>query len=178
MAQLAKTGKAAANAIRQGEHALTTVLAFPVGASWCRREHFGRSCVLWSIRWLVTASVFSALLSGQPAISTEPKQGGILHLYHRDSPASPSILEESSNSVNTPFMAIFNNLVLYDQDIPRNSIETIRPELASSWTWNADNTELTFKLREGVRWHDGKPFTVADVKCTWDLLQGNASPKL
>src|SRR4051794_35379377 len=114
MAQPAKTGKAAANAIWQGEYAQTAVLAFAVDASCCRREHSGRRCVLWSIRWLVTGFVFSGLLSGQPAFSTEPKQGGILRLYHRDSPASPSILEESSNSVNTPFMAIFNNLVLYD----------------------------------------------------------------
>ena len=36
------------------------------------------------------------------------------------------------------------------------------------------STELTFKLREGVKWHDGKPFTAADVKCTWDLLLGKA----
>ena len=33
-------------------------------------------------------------------------------------------------------------------------------------------------LRQGVKWHDGKPFTAADVKCTFDLLQGKASDKL
>jgi peptide/nickel transport system substrate-binding protein len=33
-------------------------------------------------------------------------------------------------------------------------------------------------LRAGVRWHDGKPFTARDVKCTWDLLQGKAAEKL
>jgi peptide/nickel transport system substrate-binding protein len=36
---------------------------------------------------------------------------------------------------------------------------------------------LTFKLRHGVKWHDGKPFTAADVKCAWDLLQGKATEK-
>ena len=80
-------------------------------------------------------------------IAADPKPGGILKLYHRDSPGSPSILEESSNSVTTPFMAMFNNLVLYDQEQPRNSVETIQPELATSWSWSADNTALTFKLR-------------------------------
>ena len=35
--------------------------------------------------------------------------------------------------------------------------------------------ELTFPLREGVKWHDGKPFTAADVKCTWDLLMGKSA---
>jgi peptide/nickel transport system substrate-binding protein len=38
--------------------------------------------------------------------------------------------------------------------------------------------ELTFPLRQGVKWHDGKPFTANDVKCTWDLLTGKATEKL
>ena len=33
-------------------------------------------------------------------------------------------------------------------------------------------------MHQGVKWHDGKPFTAADVKCTWDLLQGKAKEKL
>jgi Bacterial extracellular solute-binding proteins, family 5 Middle len=37
---------------------------------------------------------------------------------------------------------------------------------------------LTFKLREGVRWHDGRPFTAQDVKCTWELLLDKAPEKL
>jgi len=41
-----------------------------------------------------------------------------------------------------------------------------------------DGIELTFPLRQGVKWHDGKPFTAADVKCTWDLLLGKANDKL
>ena len=31
-----------------------------------------------------------------------------------------------------------------------------------------------FQAGQGVKWHDGKPFTAKDVKCTWDLLQGKA----
>src|SRR5947209_962409 len=46
----------------------------------------------------------------------------------------------------------------------------IVPDLATKWSWNADLTELTFQVRRGVSWHDGKPFTAADVKCTWDLI--------
>ena len=37
---------------------------------------------------------------------------------------------------------------------------------------------MTFPLRQGVKWHDGKPFTAADVKCTLDLLQGRSAEKL
>ena len=75
-------------------------------------------------------------------------------------------------------MAVFNNLVLYKQDAPRNTVENIEPELAESWAWSAGDTALTFKLRQGVRWHDGKPFTAADVKCTWDLLLGRSATPL
>ena len=37
---------------------------------------------------------------------------------------------------------------------------------------------MSFPLRQAVKWHDGKPFTAADVKCTWDLLMDRASEKL
>jgi peptide/nickel transport system substrate-binding protein len=106
------------------------------------------------------------------------KPGGVLRIYHRDSPASMSILEEATNSVSIPMMAVFNNLVLYDQHTAQNSLATIMPDLAESWSWNDDGTRLTFKLRAGVKWHDGQAFTAADVKCTWDLLTGRAREKL
>ena len=48
------------------------------------------------------------------------------------------------------------------------------PDLATKWTWSEDGKTLTFALREGVKWHDGKPFTAADVKCTFELLAGTA----
>jgi peptide/nickel transport system substrate-binding protein len=55
---------------------------------------------------------------------------------------------------------------------------SIVPELATSWSWSEDETRLTFKLREGVKWHDGRPFTARDMQCTWDLLAGKSSAKL
>src|SRR6516165_2092446 len=75
-------------------------------------------------------------------------------------------------------MPIFNNLVMYKQDVAQNSFQSIVPDLASSWSWNEGNTELTFKLRQGVKWHDGKPFTANDVKCTFDLLMGKSKDSL
>jgi len=106
------------------------------------------------------------------------KSGGVLRIYHRDSPASMSIHEEATNSVSIPMMAVFNNLVLYDQHKAQNSLDTIVPDLAESWSWNEEGTRLTFQLREGVKWQDSKPFTSADVKCTWDLLTGRAADRL
>ncbi|MBV8889359.1 MAG: ABC transporter substrate-binding protein [Alphaproteobacteria bacterium] len=111
-----------------------------------------------------------------PAMGQKP--GGVLRVYHRDSPASMSIHEEGTIGVIMPMMGVFNNLVLFDQHVPQNSMTSIVPELATSWSWNDDATELTFKLRDDVKWHDGQPFTAADVKCTFDLLTGQAKEKL
>jgi peptide/nickel transport system substrate-binding protein len=124
----------------------------------------------------VAAALVLVVTAGGSAQAQKP--GGVLRIYHRDSPASMSIHEEGTNSVAIPMMAVFNNLVLYDQHKAQNSLDTIVPDLAESWSWNEEGTRLTFKLREGVKWHDGKPFTSADIKCTWDLLTGRAAERL
>jgi ABC-type transport system substrate-binding protein len=64
------------------------------------------------------------------------------------------------------------------QDVAQNSLQSIIPDLATDWAWNEDGNELTFRLRQGVKWHDGHPFTASDVKCTWDLLLGKLPEKL
>ena len=119
----------------------------------------------------LAAAILASLMVAN-AQAAEPKHGGILKVYHRETPPSLSIHEEATFSVNAPAMGLFNNLVIYDQHKPQNSMGTIVPELATSWAWSADNLKLTFKLREGVKWHDGVPFTAKDVKCTFDLIQG------
>ncbi len=106
------------------------------------------------------------------------KSGGILKISFFDNPASLSLHEEATGAALRPGMGIFNNLVMFDQGVAQNRPDTIRPDLAESWAWSEDGKELTFKLRSGVKWHDGKPFTAADVKCTWELLLGTASDKL
>src|SRR5256714_157510 len=127
-------------------------------------------CVM-AVGALVTATSAAA-----PALAQ--KQGGILRLSHFDSPASMSILEESTRAAEQPIMHVFNNLVMYKQDVAQASLQSVVPDLAAGWSWNEEGTELTFPLHQGVKWHDGKPFTAADVKCTWDLLTGKATEKL
>src|SRR5437773_4791491 len=129
-----------------------------------------------SVQTLAVAAL-AVLAIADPAPAGEKKQGGILRVYHRDSPASASIHEEATYSVNIPFMPVFNNLVMYKQDVPQNSLESIVPDLAESWAWSGDNKTLSFKLRQGVKWHDGKPFTSNDVKCTFDMLMGKSPQK-
>jgi peptide/nickel transport system substrate-binding protein len=135
-------------------------------------------------------SIARAIACGRPALwaalgvtvisasAVAQKPGGVLRIPHGDSPASMSIHEESTIVSEGPMMAVFNNLVMFDQHIPQNRLDTIVPDLAVEWAWNEDGTTLTFKLRQGVKWHDGKPFTASDVKCTWDLLQGKGTEKL
>ena len=62
-------------------------------------------------------------------------------------------------------MNIFSKLVNYDY-----KTGTIHPDLATKWEVSPDGLKYTFTLREGVKWHDGKPFTSADVKWTYDDL--------
>jgi peptide/nickel transport system substrate-binding protein len=59
---------------------------------------------------------------------------------------------------------VFNGLVKYDKDLK------ITGDLASSWDISPDGKIITFNLRQNVRWHDGAPFTAADVKFTFEKL--------
>jgi len=125
---------------------------------------------------IAASAMLSAFSATEPACAQ--KQGGILRQYIIDSPASMSIHEETTVVAERPMMAVMNNLVLFDQHVAQNSLSTIVPELATDWAWDEDGTKLLFHLRQGVKWHDGKPFTAADVKCTWDLVQGKTAERL
>jgi peptide/nickel transport system substrate-binding protein len=120
---------------------------------------------------LVAAAAGMCLLAASQHTFAQ-KQGGVMRTYIWDNPPSASIHEEATISTVWPFMSVFNNLVMYDPAKPTNTIEGIVPELAKSWSWDAGKTKLTMKLEEGVKWHDGKPFTAKDVQCTWHMLTG------
>src|SRR6266481_9766299 len=98
-----------------------------------------------------------ALIAAETACAQ--KSGGILKISFFDNPASMSLHEEATGAALRPMMGVFNNLVLFRQDVAQNSPDSIIPDLATSWSWSEDGKELTFPLRQGVKWHDGKPFT-------------------
>jgi peptide/nickel transport system substrate-binding protein len=106
----------------------------------------------------------------QPAPT--PKSGGILRTYNATNPPSPSIIEEATIATAFTFSGVFNNLLGFDQSKPLVGLDTIVPELALTWAWDASRTRLTLGLRRGVTWHDGKPFTARDVQCTWNKILG------
>src|SRR5438874_315774 len=124
----------------------------------------------------LTGILLGGVTANGGAVAQKP--GGVLRMTFSTSPASMSIHEEATSAGQGPAMGVFNNLVMYDQHKPQTSIETIVPDLASEWSWSEDGKELTFKLRQDVKWHDGKPFTAKDIKCTFDLLQGKGAEKL
>ncbi|HEX9116386.1 MAG TPA: ABC transporter substrate-binding protein [Anaerolineae bacterium] len=66
---------------------------------------------------------------------------------------------------------VFNGLVWLDGNF------TPQPSLAASWTISPDNLIYTFKLRSGVTWHDGQPFTGADVKYSFEEIVGKFHPR-
>jgi len=132
---------------------------------------------LW-MKWMICLGGMAAALLYGVGPAFAQKSGGVLRVYHRENPPSASILEEATASTTIPFMPVFNNLVMYDQQVPQNSLKTIVPDLAKSWAWNAEKTELTFQLQQGVKWHDGKPFSARDVVCTFELLLDKAPQKL
>src|SRR6476646_9988406 len=102
---------------------------------------------------LAIGALLTAISTVGPAFAQ--KQGGILRLSHFDSPASMSILDESTRAAEQPMMHVFNNLIMYKQDVPQNSLQSIVADLATSWSWNEEGTELTYPLHQGVEWHDG-----------------------
>lgn len=111
-----------------------------------------------------------------PAAAGTPKMGGTLKMaiYQEPGNLNPFLNTQTVGSVvrNT----IFNGLVR------ANEKGEYVPDLAAEvpTTQNggvsADGKTVTFKLRKDVKWHDGKPFTSADVKFTFDVIMDAANP--
>ncbi|MCP4426066.1 MAG: peptide ABC transporter substrate-binding protein [Chloroflexi bacterium] len=65
---------------------------------------------------------------------------------------------------------VFDGLTRYDET------GRLVPHLAQSWTVSEDDLTLQFQLRQDITWHDGEPFTAADVLFTYRLLQDELFP--
>ena len=63
------------------------------------------------------------------------------------------------------------NQNIYSRLVKLNANDQILPDLAESWEFSEDGLTLTFHLHEGMKWHDGEPFTSADVKWTLDTMK-------
>jgi peptide/nickel transport system substrate-binding protein len=126
--------------------------------------------------FLALAMAGAALALAAPAFAQ--KSGGVLTAMLRENWPSMSIHEETTISAVWPLSPMYNNLVFPDPGLPTESTAHLTGELAESWAWSKDGKTLTFTLRKGVAWHDGKPFTSADVKHTFDVVRGASEKRL
>jgi len=86
-----------------------------------------------------------------------PVRGGTLVVGANPEPTTLTSAITSAGPTQLVSPKIFDGLLTYDLALKP------QPQLAVAWNVSADGLTITFKLRAGVLWHDGKPFTSADV---------------
>lgn len=118
---------------------------------------------------LAGLSLPHAAASAQNSAAT-PRRGGTLVITQS---AEPQILSAAFLTTMTVTMVagkISEGLVWFDNDLKPH------PELAESWAFAPDGLSLTFNLRKGVKWHDGKDFTSADVAFSLEHIWSKIHP--
>jgi len=94
-----------------------------------------------------------------------PKVGGTLVIIHWGDPKSFNPDSQVDDALHIVAMQLFNKLVALDVNY------NVIPDLAESWTVYPNASLFVFKLRRGVKWHDGTPFTCKDVKYTFEAIK-------
>src|SRR5262245_158234 len=106
------------------------------------------------------------LLATVTAAQEVPRPGGILNWYNYSDPGRLDIHTELSGVVLFATIGVYSGLLHYDPDEPSKIVG----DLAERWTVSPDRRTYMFFLRKGVQWHDGQPFSSADVKATFDRI--------
>lgn len=117
-------------------------------------SHSHRSCVIPSALALALCLAAPLLVAAQE----QPRRGGTLIVALDGDP--PGMNPGITTSIPTQLLGgqAYNTLIRLDHDLK------VQPELAEKWDIARDGMTYTFFLRKDVKWHDGKPFTSADVK--------------
>lgn len=129
----------------------------------------GRRCRNRAIKRLVAslATLAASIQSATGVLAQEiPRHGGVLTWVDYADPGRLDVHTESPGAVQQATAGVFSGLVQMDPSDPAR----IAADLAERWQVSADGSLYTFHLRRNVRWHDGQPFTAADVKATLDRL--------
>jgi peptide/nickel transport system substrate-binding protein len=118
-------------------------------------------------RGLALAITFgAAVVSAASSAQTTAQRGGTLVMVVQPEPPTLAAYQSTSGPIGQVSTKVYEGLLEYDFNL-----QPI-PGLAKSWTVSPDGKTITFKLQEGVKFHDGKPFTSEDVKFTvFDVLK-------
>jgi peptide/nickel transport system substrate-binding protein len=96
----------------------------------------------------------------------KPRPGGILTWFDYGDPGRLDVHAESPLVVQQATAGVYSGLLHYDPDEPSKVVG----DLAERWTVSPDGKTYTFHLRKNVKWHDGQPFSSADVKASFDRV--------
>jgi peptide/nickel transport system substrate-binding protein len=108
------------------------------------------------------------VLAASSAFAAEtPKRGGVLKFAVSAEPPNYDCHAQTSFAFIHPVRPHYNTLLEFDTA----KYPTLRGDLAQSWTVSKDGLTYTFKLRKGVKFHDGSAFTSEDIKATYDRLR-------
>ncbi|EKF42967.1 ABC transporter substrate binding protein [Nitratireductor indicus C115] len=113
---------------------------------------------------LTRLTTLAAALLVSTALNAEPVTGGRANVVIQPEP--PSLMMGLVQNGPTQMVAgqIYEGLLRYDQKLQP------MPQLAKSWDVSEDGLTYTFHLHDNVKWHDGKPFTSADVVFSADVF--------
>jgi peptide/nickel transport system substrate-binding protein len=110
----------------------------------------------------------AAALSAAGAMAAEtPVRGGLLKFAVSAEPPNYDCHAQTSFAFIHPVRPHYNTLLEFDTA----KYPAIKGDLAQSWTVSKDGLTYTFKLRKGVKFHDGSTFTSEDVKATYERLR-------
>lgn len=106
-------------------------------------------------------------------VAQSPVRGGVAVIVVQADPSHLNPAISTGSHVHAVADSIYNALIEFDRDLRP------QPDLAQRWTVGERGTVYTFELAPNVKWHDGTPFTSADVKFTFDevLLKHHARTK-
>src|SRR6185312_607675 len=99
---------------------------------------------------------------------TAYKQGGTLTISNEQGQTWPCSFNPYNSTFNLESLGFIYEPLIYT-NILQDAKET--PMLASGYKWNADKTQITFTIRDGVKWSDGQPLTADDVAYTYNLMK-------
>ena len=116
---------------------------------------------------VLAATALGAALCFDPAVAQTPKRGGTMQFAVTAEPADYDCHGSQTFALLHPVSPFFSFLVRYDA----SQGGKITGDLAKSWEVSKDGLIYTFKIHEGVKFHDGSPLTSADVKFSFERIK-------